>query len=48
MYQKFIDDINNLAVFWDEMKSIDENCWILEPSNPNYSDKYRRINLSNY
>ena len=46
VYQKFIMDIENLKVFWDEIQSIDENCWVLEPSNPSLADNKRRINLS--
>ncbi len=46
IYEKFMGDIENFKLFWDEIQAIDENCWVLEPLNPSLAETNRRINLS--
>ncbi|KAL0127218.1 hypothetical protein PUN28_005488 [Cardiocondyla obscurior] len=31
---------------WEQLKEIDENCWVIDPPEPNKSHMYRRIHLS--
>ncbi|CAF0819887.1 unnamed protein product [Brachionus calyciflorus] len=48
VYSQFMADVDSFSTFWDEMKMLDENCWILEPLKPTKTDCHRRIKLNAY
>lgn len=43
---KFKLQVEFLERAWAQLKEIDENCWIIDPPEPNKSHMYRRIHLS--
>ncbi|RNA13775.1 E3 ubiquitin- ligase FANCL [Brachionus plicatilis] len=45
VYANFMNEVNSYSLFWDEMKMIDERCWVLEPLRPSKTDCRRRIKL---
>ena len=47
VYRQFMNDVDSYSLFWDEMKILDENCWVLEPLKPSKIDCHRRIKLNN-
>lgn len=47
VYSDFIKEVNKYELFWLNMKDLDENCYILEPENPQLNDISRRISIGN-
>nr|XP_012215663.1 PREDICTED: E3 ubiquitin-protein ligase FANCL [Linepithema humile]XP_012215664.1 PREDICTED: E3 ubiquitin-protein ligase FANCL [Linepithema humile] len=43
---KFKWQVELLENAWKQLKEIDENCWVIDPLEPNKSHMYRRIHLS--
>ncbi|XP_071563928.1 E3 ubiquitin-protein ligase FANCL [Temnothorax nylanderi] len=43
---KFKWQVELLERAWEQLKEIDENCWVIDPPEPNKSHMYRRIHLS--
>jgi len=43
---KFKWRVEMLENAWEQLKEIDENCWVIDPPEPNKSHMYRRIHLS--
>ncbi|XP_011631280.1 E3 ubiquitin-protein ligase FANCL isoform X1 [Pogonomyrmex barbatus] len=43
---KFKWQVEILERAWEQLKQIDENCWVIDPLEPNKSHMYRRIHLS--
>jgi len=44
-YNKFVKIVDKCQLFWNVLKDLDEECWILEPEVPSYDCQYRRIAL---
>lgn len=45
IYQKFIKVVDQCQQFWELLKEIDDNCWVLEPEVNAFRCTYRRIAL---
>ncbi|XP_011880434.1 PREDICTED: E3 ubiquitin-protein ligase FANCL [Vollenhovia emeryi] len=43
---KFKWQVELLERAWEQLREIDENCWVIDPPEPNKSHMYRRIHLS--
>ncbi|KAG5325857.1 FANCL ligase, partial [Pseudoatta argentina] len=43
---KFKWQVEILEKAWEQLKEIDENCWVIDPPKPNKSHMHRRIHLS--
>ncbi|KYM75574.1 E3 ubiquitin-protein ligase FANCL [Atta colombica] len=46
MTTKFKWQVEILERAWEQLKEIDENCWVIDPPKPNKSHMHRRIHLS--
>ncbi|BFZ11587.1 hypothetical protein BsWGS_14627 [Bradybaena similaris] len=43
--QQFEAAVQSHQMFWNTMKEIDSNCWVLDPEQPTFASTYRRIAL---
>ncbi|GFR74896.1 fanconi anemia complementation group L [Elysia marginata] len=45
LYHQFEAAVNSYQQFWNMLREIDNNCWVLEPEHPTFSANHRRIAL---
>ncbi|RUS70757.1 hypothetical protein EGW08_021476 [Elysia chlorotica] len=45
LYKQFEAAVGSYQQFWNMLREIDDNCWVLEPEHPTFSSTHRRIAL---
>ncbi|KRX37436.1 putative 39S ribosomal protein L45, mitochondrial [Trichinella murrelli] len=48
LFEEFSNQVDRNRDFWNQLKSIDNNAYVIEPKNPTYKDNYRRIYLDEH
>ncbi|KAL1233419.1 E3 ubiquitin-protein ligase FANCL [Trichinella pseudospiralis] len=48
LFEEFSNQVDKNRDFWNQLKSIDNNAYVIEPKNPTYKDNYRRIYLDEH